>query len=399
MQKNRRRAIVFWAALILITAVCALGVGVLGSVEKTELISRAGQSFEKGVVTEILEDNLQPDGTRAGNQLVRVLMTSGVKRGQELETTSSSGFLFGAPCRPGMKVVVMQSVAGDTVISSVYSQDREHVVYLFAALYLAALVLVGGLKGLKGALGLVFTFFAIIFAELPLVYRGYSPTAAAVFICCVTTFVTMLLIGGFSQKTLIATAGTVAGVLGAWGAARLFSAASGISGWNVSNIESLMTLWHLKDIQVGELLFAGLLISTLGAVMDVAMSIASAMQEIQRQNPAISRRELFRAGIRVGRDMMGTDANTLILAFSGSSLGTLMLDYAYDLPYLQIINSNNIGIAIMQGLGGSFGIVLSVPFTVALGSFLLTAASAETRVPKTATFPARPADYSFRRCK
>jgi uncharacterized membrane protein len=98
--------------------------------------------------------------------------------------------------------------------------------------------------------------------------------------------------------------------------------------------------------------------------MDVAMSISSAMQELCQQNPAITRSELMKAGMRVGRDMMGTDANTLILAFAGGSVSMLLLDYAYDLPFLQIINSNNIGIAVMQGLSGSFGVVLSVPVTV-----------------------------------
>ena len=87
--------------------------------------------------------------------------------------------------------------------------------------------------------------------------------------------------------------------------ATLFSYASGITGYNVSDIETLMTLWTVQGIQVGSLLFAGLLISSLGAVMDVAMSIGSSMSEILAQNDSLSRRELWKAGIRVGRDMMG----------------------------------------------------------------------------------------------
>lgn len=174
------------------------------------------------------------------------------------------------------------------------------------------------------------------------------------------------------MKTLVATFGSVTGVVLAFSCAKLFSLASGITGWNVSNIENLLTLWNSNGIQVGDLLFSGILISSLGAVMDVAMSAASAMSEVVRQNPTISRHELFKSGMRVGRDMMGTDSNTLILAFAGGSLAELLLDYAYALPYRQIINSNNIGIAIMQGLGGSFGVVLSVPVTVFIGSLLLS---------------------------
>ena len=183
----------------------------------------------------------------------------------------------------------------------------------------------------------------------------------------------MYLIGGPTRKTICATIGTTAGVMMAGISARLFGAAAGLSGWNVSNIESLLDLWYTCDIQVGELLFSGLLISSLGAVMDVAMSVSSAMDEVVRQNAAITRRELFHAGLRVGRDMMGTDSNTLILAFVGGSMSSLLLDYSYDLPYQQVINSNNIGIAIMQGIGGSFGVVLCVPITVLIASLLLRA--------------------------
>ena len=344
----------------------------LNGVDKIPLVSRVGQTFEKGVVTAILQDNLQPDGTRMGEQKVLVEMTTGVRAGQELETTSSSGYLFGAGCTVGMKVVVIQSVAGDSTITAVYSVDRGGVLLLFAGLYLLTLCLVGGKQGVKGALGLLFTFLCILFVYLPMVYRGWSPFWTAVFVCAVTTVVTLWLIGGPSRKTAVAVGGTVAGVVIAGAAASLFSAASGITGWNVSDIESLMTLANAGDVQVGGLLFSGLLISALGAVMDVAMSIASSIQEVYAQNPALSRLELFRAGMRVGRDLMGTDSNTLILAFAGSSASMLVLNYAYDLPLLQVVNSNNIGIAVMQGLSGSFGIVLAVPVTVLLAVWAYT---------------------------
>ena len=343
----------------------------INRVTKTELVSRSGQTFEKAVVKEVLVDNLQADGSRVGQQTVTVEMLTGVRKGEMLEVTSSSGYLFGAGCTPGMHVIVMQSVAGETIIASVYTQDREWVIYLFAGLYLLLLCVIGGKQGIRGSLGLVFTFISVIFIYIPLIYRGFSPFWVAVFVCVITTVITMYLIGGAGRKTVGAIGGTVAGVLCAGVAAILFSKASGISGYNVSDIETLLTLWNTEGIQVGGLLFSGLLISALGATMDVAMSVSSAMEEIIQQNPSLTRKQLWLAGMRVGRDMMGTDSNTLILAFAGTSSSTLLLDYAYDLPYQQIINSNNIGIAIMQGLSGSFGIVLSVPLTVTLCAWLL----------------------------
>lgn len=365
-----RKKVVRYLIYLLFVCVFAVFVFKLNQVEKTELVVRTGQTFEKAEVTEILQDNLDSNGTRVGEQKVHVKMLTGARKGEELDVTSSSGYLFGAACTVGMKVVVMQSVAGETTIASVYSQDREWVIYIFALLYLLALCVIGGKQGIKGCLGLIFTFFCVIFVYLPLVYLRFSPFWAAVFICFLTTLVTMYLIGGPTKKTCAATLGTLAGVVLAGLSAWCFSNASGISGYNVSDIETLMTLWNTNRIQVGGLLFSGLLISCLGAVMDVAMSISSAIDEIYKQNTSLTRKELFKAGMRVGRDMMGTDSNTLILAFAGSSVSTLLLDYAYDLPYQQIINSNNIGIAIMQGLAGSFGIVLSVPLTVLICTVL-----------------------------
>lgn len=364
------KKIVRYLIYILLVCVFAIFVFKLNQTEKTELVVRTGQTFEKAEVTEILQDNLDSNGTRVGEQKVRVKMLTGARKGEELDITSSSGYLFGAACKVGMKVIVMQSVAGETTIASVYSQDREWVIYIFALLYLLALCVIGGKQGIKGCLGLIFTFFCVIFVYLPLVYLRFSPFWAAVFICFLTTLVTMYLIGGPTKKTCAATLGTLAGVVLAGLSAWCFSKASGISGYNVSDIETLMTLWNTNRIQIGGLLFSGLLISCLGAVMDVAMSISSAIDEIYKQNTSLTRKELFKAGMRVGRDMMGTDSNTLILAFAGSSVSTLLLDYAYDLPYQQIINSNNIGIAIMQGLAGSFGIVLSVPLTVLICTVL-----------------------------
>ena len=369
---NLKKWFVRWGIPVVLLAVFVIFTVYINQVDKVALVNREGQTFEKGVVTEILQDNLQPNGTRVGEQRVLVRLTTGVRAGQELETTSASGYLFGADCTVGMRVIVLQSVAGDSTITSIYSQDREWVIYAFAAAYLVVLCLVGGKQGVKGALGLVFTFFCILFVYLPLVYRGLSPFWVSVFICVITTLVTMYLIGGPTRKTLVATGGTVAGVVIAGISATIFSMATGITGWNVSDIESLLTLASTSGVQVGGLLFSGLLISSLGAVMDVAMSIGSAIAEIHAQNPALSRGELFKAGMHVGRDMMGTDSNTLILAFAGGSISMLVLDYAYSLPYQQIINSNNIGIAIMQGLSGSFGIVLAVPVTVALAVALYT---------------------------
>lgn len=350
----------------------------LNTMKKTELVTRTGNTYEKGVVQKVLQDNLQADGTRSGEQVVTVKMTTGVRKGEVIQMTSASGFLFGTACTPGLHVIVVQSVSGDSTVSSVYSRDRGGVILFFGLLYLVALIAVGGRQGLKASAGLIITFFIIIFIWIPLIYLRVSPIRSAVVICALTTILTFWCIGGISRKTITATLGTVSGVVIAGIFAEIFSLATGISGWNVSNIETLLTIWESNRIKVGGLLFAGILISALGAEMDVAMSISSSMQEVCRQNPGISRWELFCAGMRVGRDMMGTDSNTLLLAFVGTEVSQLVLNFAYDLPAAQVLNSNNIGIAVMQGLSGSFGIVLSVPITVLIASWIFRGKPSES---------------------
>ena len=127
-----RKKVVRYLIYLLFVCVFAVFVFKLNQVEKTELVVRTGQTFEKAEVTEILQDNLNSNGTRVGEQKVRVKMLTGARKGEKLDVTSSSGYLFGAACTVGMKVVVMQSVAGETTIASVYSQDREWVIYIFA---------------------------------------------------------------------------------------------------------------------------------------------------------------------------------------------------------------------------------------------------------------------------
>ena len=201
-----------------------------------------------------------------------------------------------------------------------------------------------------------------------MIYKGVSPILSAVLVVVFTTIVTMCMVDGISRKSLTAMAGTILGVIFAGIFAWIFGKAAIISGYNVSDIENLVYVGEMTDIKIGELLFAGILIAALGAVMDVGMSIASTLNELKEKNPDMNARELFISGMNVGRDMMGTMTNTLILAFTGGSINTLVFIYAYDYQYQQIINMYSVGIEIMQGLSSSLGVILAVPCTSFLGA-------------------------------
>lgn len=351
------------AAVVVMAVVYLAVLIVCNDIDKKEMISTDGRTFEKAVVTEITKDNLNEDGTRAGNQEVILRINSGELKGQEVEATSPDGMLFGATCEVGMKVIAIVSISDGNNLVTVYSQDRSMAIYGFAVFFVLCVCLVGGWKGFKSILSLAFTGVTILFILFPLMYRGYSPILMSVIICTIATIFSMMMIGGLSTKTAAATIGTVFGVIASAVAAMVFGHFAGISGYNVSDIENLIYVRQITSIKVGELLFSGIIISALGAVTDVGVSVASTIQEIHQTDPNLGKRKLFLSGIHVGRDMMGTMVDTLILAYVGTALSTLVTNYAYDLSYNQLINSNNIGIEIMQSLAGSLGIVLAVPIT------------------------------------
>lgn len=363
-----RKANVRRAVIAVLAVVFVLFLYQLNQVQKPELVTTVGRTFEHARVVEVVKDNLQEDGHRYGEQQVRLLMLSGSKQGQTVDATSAAGYLFGAGCTPGMEVIAIQSVSGDISVTSVYSADREKVIYVFVLLFFLLLSIIAGKQGIKSSIGLIFTLACIFWLYLPLVFRGFSPFWAAVLVAAVTTVVTVYLIGGPTKKSACAMIGTVSGVIIAGAAAVIFGYFSGVSGYNVSDIENLLFLADSTKIQVGGLLFSGLLISSLGAAIDISISIASTINEIHESNPTLGRAALFSSGMRVGRDIMGSNAATLILAFAGGSLSMLVSNYVYDLPYIQIVNSYGIGIEIMQAFSASFGIILAVPIVAAVSA-------------------------------
>ena len=342
------------------------------NIERVELVNSSGTSYVKAVVNEIVEDNIQEDGSRIGYQKVMLKVLSGKLKGQLIEGTSFAGYLYGADCTVGMKVIASISKYEDNASAAVYSYDRSNIIYIFVGLFLLILWIIGGKKGFKSAIGLVFTFICIIYLFLPMLYKGYSPFLSAVIVIILITIVSLYLIDGITKKSISAMIGTIIGVIIAGICAAGFGYVAKISGYNVSEVEELVFVANNTELKVGGILFSAILIASLGAVMDVSMSISSTLTEIYNHNKNIGRVELFKSGINVGRDMMGTMSNTLILAFTGGSINTLILNYAYALKHNQIINMYEIGIEIMQGVSGSIAIILSVPLVSIISSYFLT---------------------------
>ena len=151
----------------------------------------------------------------------------------------------------------------------------------------------------------------------------------------------------------------------------VFGKIAGISGYNVSDIEQLEYVGQMTNVRIGEQLYAGILISALGAVNDVAMSVASTISEIHFRNPQLSRKELFTSGIRVGKDMMGNNVQYTDTGFYGKFYYTLVFMYVYGYGIVQITNMYSIGIEIIQGIASTMGVILTVPIVSVISAWHL----------------------------
>lgn len=339
-----------------------------GNVYRKPLLAEDGSEFCKAVVIE--NDNLLVQESDSGQE-VGLLLKSGKHSGQRVRAYAMNGYLYGASCKKGQHVIAQVSGSGDDLSVNVYNYDREGAMAVLLFAFAFSVWLVGGKKGIHSLIALVFTCIVIIGLYIPLIYVGVSPFLSAVCAVLLVTFVTYLLIDGMSRKSISAMVGTIGGVVCAGVIAAIFGRCGYISGMNVDEIETLLFIQQNSHIDIGGMLFSSILIASLGAVMDVAMSVSSSMTEICDKVPNITRKELFRSGLRIGRDMIGTMSNTLILAFVGGSLNLVMIIYAYQYPLHQVLNMYSLGIEWMKGIAGTMGIVFTVPLTAAAASYFL----------------------------
>ena len=222
------------------------------------------------------------------------------------------------------------------------------------------------------SIGLIFTFFCIFSIFLPLILRGYSPIIAAVLIVVIISTVTMILLNGVSIKSFCGILGTVIGVILSSLILKCFGSLMHISGYSTEEAESLLLISQTTKLNVKDLLYSGILITSLGAIMDIAMSITSSVSEVQFHKPESSPIILYRVGMNVGKDIIGTMSNTLILAFTGTSLNLLVILSSYSVQFNQYMNMNNTAIEITQALAGSLALILTVPLTALLSALLLS---------------------------
>lgn len=265
--------------------------------------------------------------------------------------------------------------------------DRTVPLALVVLAFLVVTVLVGRRVGAKSLLGLGLTVVCIFSILIPLLLGGWPTLPTILGMCAYVTVVEFVILGGVNRKTLCAILGTISGVAFAALFGELACALLRVNGYKMYSaeptIEALLQIKQGQDpmhsLQLGDLLVGGIVIAALGAVNDVAMSISSAMNELVAVNPALTRRQLLRSGMNIGRDMVGTMTNTLILAFFGSSFTLILYLYSLGLQPHQLFSSAYLAREVISGISSSIGVILSVPITAFISSILMENAKVEPR--------------------
>ena len=330
-------------------------------------------TYERGVVTRILAEELsQEEGSNRyrGVQTLKVAMKSGSLKGQEIEVKNELSATHNIATGVGQRLIIkVDAPEGLEPYYTVFNYDRTVGISMILVMFAVFMILVGGRKGVKSMIGLCFALFLIIDFLLPTVYHGWSPIGMGIICAFLIAVFSMLLLNGFSEKTFTAITATMAGVILAAVFYYIFSGILHLSGFNLEEAEELIIVQGATGLKVGQTLFTGILIASLGAVMDMTMSVASALFEMKEIHPEMYMTEVFRSGISIGQDMIGTMCETLILAFAGSSITALLVMIAYGAQFNQILSSDYVAIELIHSLTGSMAVILSVPITAGLSAF------------------------------
>lgn len=324
------------------------------------------------IISDITEE--LPGGNKQRSQQLLLKILSGEDKGKKRSAANiiPDNPAFAIVGQPGKKYLVTKVENLDTGNEDYFVIDynRDYLIWILSGLFLITLIIVGGYKGTRAIISLMVTIFLISFVLIPSIEKGINPLFSAVVVSVLATALTMLLVAGANIKSLASTLGTGIGVTISGLIATLVIKIAPLSG--LATTEA-MILWgnQLYQINFKGLLAAGMIVSCLGAVMDVAISVASSMQEVKAANPQYSFGNLFKSGMNVGKDIMGTMTNTLVLAYTGMALPLLLL-ISHEQNPAKFLNLELVVSEITAAIAGSIGLIIAIPATALIMSYLVS---------------------------
>lgn len=348
----------------------------LGSVADAATNDQIRTHYLHARVTKVISETITNQATNPplGNQVFSVMVTDAPFSGRvytiENNSVGDPSFSYWVAKDDQVIVALQETQHGEFISCNVDDYARDNYMAYLILLFVFALVIVGRKQGVKSVISLSVTLLIIAAFLVPRLLQGANPVTLAVSSSVMITVITVLLVGGISVKSVSAVLGTAIGLSTAAAISTYFGQLTRLRGMREEDIQLLLTVPQGLHLDLNGILFAGIIVGAVGAIMDVSMSIASSMDEVNRAG-SMNTTQLIGAGMNVGRDVMGTMSNTLILAYVGTSL-PLLLYYAISSPPLvQLINSNYLVSELIRSLSGSMGLILAIPITACISGLLL----------------------------
>lgn len=347
----------------LIIATCLIIVGrVVVSESGTE---HTETHIFRGVVTEVIDNTLDEEwDIQTLNAVVTLADETTVMANQSAMGNIIEYTRF---AEVGDRVIV--EYFDNTGQFSIVSYQRIWQIAIIISIIALAILIYGRKKGLNGLISLVFTCLSIFLVFIPAVLNGYNIYLFAILICLYSTGVTLILVLGTNMKSYAAILGTLGSLLFSGLVMLLVNSFLGLTG--LIDGQTLSILVMGIDIDLSGLLFSSILIGSVGAVMDIATSIASALWEIERVRKQTFREHII-SGFNIGQDALGTMLNTLILAYIGGSLSTVIFFAFTNNSTFRLLNEEVIISEFLRGIIGSLGIFLAIPVTTILCAWLFS---------------------------
>jgi uncharacterized membrane protein len=297
-----------------------------------------------------------------------VELTSGPDRGTRVPLLVAAG-PGSVEVRDGMKVVLgVEPTAPVELRYRIVDLQRGRPMLLLALIFAVAVVGLARWRGLAALGGLAVSLLVLVKFVLPAFLAGASPLPVAVVGAAAIMFVAVFLAHGVTARSAVAVLGTLTSLLLTGVLAAAFVEAGQFTGLATEEAAFLRALY--ADVDVHGLLLAGVIIGSLGVLDDVTVTQASAVWELRAAQPGMKARELYRAGIRIGRDHIASTVNTLVLAYAGASLPLLLLFTVAGAGAGEVVTSEVVAQEVVRTLVGSIGLVASVPVTTALAAYI-----------------------------
>lgn len=369
---NKKRMIYFTAVLLACAIFLLVGNRLAGEWSLGAFAGDDGEVYQRARVLRII-DRVEEESEWTGDILTDIIfsaeITHGAQRGSRLvgmQTLSSMYETSEREVREGDRVLV--GIVPGMEVHYLANFLRSNTLFILAGLFFVLMVLFGGAKGFNSlvALGLIGASIFMIF--IPALFSGHNIYVLTMIISLFAILSTLAIVVGPHKKTLTAIAGCLGGIILSAGLMLLMTHLLHLTGNYSSDTMMLQNLPLQLNLQ--GIVFAGVILGAVGAIMDVAMSMSSALWELREADPTINAKQLFTSGINIGRDVLGTMLNTLVLAYVGSSLTVMLLLVSYSTSTMQVLNMEMIVVEILRALVGSFGMLLTVPLTATICAWI-----------------------------